>query len=136
MDLKQILREGDPIAREPALDAFHAQSMRQRVMLEVAEREGFSRAGVTEREGFVEREGFTRAFTLWWLRPVAVAGALAACLAAGVGLGLRITTGDGRPYVERPFQGRGPDSAPPRQLQFATPGGTRIIWTFHQEFDL
>ena len=26
--------------------------------------------------------------------------------------------------------------APPRQLQFATPGGTRIIWVFNSDLDL
>ena len=70
---------------------------------------------------------------------------------AAIGIGLRINTGDVSPaYVERPFppslgygetrrslgvggQGRG---QAPRQLQFATPGGTRIIWTFHEGFSL
>ena len=28
------------------------------------------------------------------------------------------------------------DRAETRQLQFATPGGTRIIWVFNSEFDL
>jgi hypothetical protein len=128
MELNQILPDGDPIAREPGLDAFHAEAMRQRVLLE---------ARNSEREGFGEREWFTRAFARPWLRPVAVAGALAACLAAGVGIGLRINENESATerssYVGRPFQGR---LAPPRQLQFATPGGTRIIWTFHQEIDL
>jgi hypothetical protein len=27
-------------------------------------------------------------------------------------------------------------SVPNRQLQFLTPGGTRIIWVFNSEFDL
>jgi len=26
--------------------------------------------------------------------------------------------------------------AGPRQMQFASPGGTRIIWTFHHDLDL
>jgi len=113
-DLKQQLIEGDPVAREPELDDFHAQTMRQRMLFEArAEREGFSRA--------------------WRLRPIAVAGALAACLVAGVGIGLRINEPAPSTFVGRPADGR---QAPPRQLQFSTPGGTRIIWTFHQEFDL
>jgi hypothetical protein len=122
MKLKQYLIEGDPVAREPELDEFHAQTMRQRVLLETR--------GV-ERDGQMEREGFSRA----WLRPIAVAGALAACLVVAVVVGLRISNND-TAYVGRPFQGRQPQTAPPRQLQFATPGGTRIIWTLHQEFDL
>jgi len=126
MDFKRQLIEGDPVAREPGLDAFHAQAMRQRVILEARD---------AEREGFrdEEREGFSRAITLWWLRPIVVAGALAACLVAGVGIGLRLNDHEAMTSVGRSFQGR---QIPPRQLQFATPGGTRVIWTFHQEIDL
>jgi hypothetical protein len=114
MNLKQHLIDGDPVAREPELGGFHADAMRQRMLAEA----------VIEPTAPV----------LWWLRPIAVAGALVACLIAAIGIGLRINTGDVSPtYVARPFQGRG---QPPRQLQFASPGGTRIIWTFHQEFDL
>jgi hypothetical protein len=68
---------------------------------------------------------------LWWLSPIAVGAALAMCLLVAIGLGLRIST---PAYVERPVEGRGQRA--PRQMQFAAPGGTRIIWTFHQEFDL
>src|SRR5580765_4494495 len=119
-DYKKFLVDGDPAAREPGLDEFHANAMRQRMLLEVrAEREA----------GSVEREGFSRA-TAWWLRPIAVAGAVAACLLVAVVVGLRINT---PAYPGRPVDGR---QTPPRQLQFATPGGTRIIWTFHQEIDL
>jgi hypothetical protein len=114
-DYRRHLVDGDPIAREPELDAFHAQAMRQRVLVEAQTQPSAAAA-------------------LWWLRPIAVAGALAMCLLVAVAVGLRMNSGDVSPaYVERPFQGRG---QPPRQLQFASPGGTRIIWTFHQEFDL
>jgi|SRR6185436_19804056 len=132
-DYKTLLVDGDPVAREPGLDAFHANAMRQRMLLEARmEREDSSRADLA-------REGFSRA-TAWWLRPIAVVGAVAACLVVAIVVGLRIndnesaTPATGRSgYVGRPFQGR---RTPPRQLQFATPGGTRIIWTFHQEIDL
>jgi len=120
-DLKQHLIDGDPVAREPGLDPFHAQTMRQRVLVEACNQPAAAPA-------------------FWWLRPVAVACALAACLVVAVVVGLRISES---PYVERPFQGRGQSqgrgrgpSVPPRQLQFATPGGTRIIWTLHQDLDL
>ena len=121
MKLKQHLIAGDPVTREPELDAFHAQAMRQRVLLEAATQPAVAPA-------------------LWWLRPIAVAGALAAGLVVAIVVGMRLNTGDVSPasvgqYVERPFQGRG-QLQPPRQMQFAAPGGTRIIWTFHQEFDL
>ena len=127
MDFKQQLIHGDPVAREPGLDELHAQTIRQRMLLEArstrVEREDFNRAfGRT-----VEREGFSRAFV--------VAGALAACLVAGVSIGLRMNVPQPIAPAGRPFQG-GQDQPQTRQLQFATPGGTRIIWTFHQEFDL
>ena len=119
-DYRRHLIDGDP-ARDGGLDAFHADTMRQRVLLE---------ARAAEREGLMEREGFSRALA-WWLRPIAVAGALAACLVVAIIVGTRINPGDVSPA--RPAQVL---QSPPRQLQFSTPGGTRIIWTFHQEFDL
>ena len=120
MDFKQQLIDGDPVAREPGLDEFHAQAMRQRMLLEAG----------AER---VEREDGSRTFGRPWLRPVALAAALVVCLVTGVAVGLRMNQQE--PAVGRPFQGR-QNEPQTRQLQFATPGGTRIIWTFHQEFDL
>lgn len=119
MDLKHHLSESDPVAREPGLDAFHVDAMRQRVLREArdAEREGV---------GDAERKGFSRA---WWLRPSAVATALAVCLATAVAIGLRMN--ERQPLAPAPAA-----QETTRQLQFATPGGTRIIWTFHQELDL
>jgi hypothetical protein len=118
MNIRQQLVDGDPVAREPELDAADAAAIRQRVLVE-------ARAA-----------GVSASPRLWWFSPIAVGAALAMCLLVAIGLGLRISTPSD---VERPFQGRGQNQdpgQPPRQLQFATPGGTRIIWTFHQEFDL
>jgi hypothetical protein len=115
MNLKQQLLDGDPVAREPELDAFEAQAMRQRVLVEA-------------------RNQPSTAPGLWWLRPIAVAGAVAACLLVAIAVGLRINPGDVAPVsAGRPSPSR---QSPPRQMQFASPGGTRIIWTFHQEMDL
>ena len=65
-----------------------------------------------------------------WRRPLALAAA--ACLTIGVGA-----------VVGRRFEAHGPPapgavggSAPQLQLQFATPGGTRIIWVFNADLDL
>ena len=107
MDFKQQLIDGDPVAREPGLDAFHADTMRQRMLLE-------------SRNAPLERDGFSRAL---------VAGAVAACLIAGIAVGLRMN----ETQPSAPARVAEPAT---RQLQFATPGGTRIIWTFHQEIDL
>ena len=114
MTLKRYLAEGDPVAREPELDAFHAQLIRQRVIVEAHTQPSAGPA-------------------LWWLRPIAVAGAVAACLLIAIGVGMRIDNGGPSPSVA---VGRRLESQPPRQMQFASPGGTRIIWTFHQEMDL
>jgi hypothetical protein len=119
MNLKQQLTAGDPVAREPQFDEFHARTMRQRVLLE---------ARTAEREGAAAREGFSRAFG-WWLRPVAVAAAMAVCLMAGILIGMRINSSS----AAQPLPG--PEERP-RQVQFSTPGGTRIIWTLHQDLDL
>ena len=108
-DYRRLLAEGDPVAREPELDVFHAQTMRQRVVLE-------------SRSERVEREVLSRA--------LAVAAAIAACLIVGVTVGLRMN--DRQPLAPAPVA----THTTPRQMQFSTPGGTRIIWTFHQEFDL
>ena len=121
MDLRKQLTDADPAAREPELDAFHAQTMRQRVVLEARH------AKRTER---TEREGFSRAFSRAWLQPVAVLGALAVCLAAGIAVGSRMNT-------EQPVGSPEPARiSTTRQLHFATAGGTRIIWTFNQELSL
>ena len=111
MTLKQRLTDGDPVALEPELDAFHAQTMRQRVLLEASSQPASARA-------------------LWWLSPIAVAGAVAACLLIAIAIGVRLDRGGSSPAVGQP------PAQSPRQMQFATPGGTRIIWTFHQEMDL
>src|SRR2546430_15365894 len=98
-DLKQRLIDGDPVAREPERDAFDAQAIRQRVLVEA-------------------RNQPAAAPAFWWLRPITVACALAVCLVVAIGIGLRISSDDVRSaYVERPFQGRGRSlSVPARQL--------------------
>jgi len=110
MDLRKQLIDGDPVAHEPELSARHTQAMRQRVLLEAR-----------TQQATTEREGLSRAFGL--------AAALAACLIAGVTIGLRMN--ERQPIAPAPAS-----QHVVRQLQFSTPGGTRIIWTFHQEFEL
>jgi hypothetical protein len=107
-DLKAQLLDGDPIAREGELDAAEAQKLRHRILIKAAARPAPS----------------------WWPRPLAVAAALAACLLLAITIGGRLDSNDAR--VAR----SAPKATPARQMQFAAPGGTRIIWTFHQELDL
>ena len=74
-----------------------------------------------------------------WLRPLAVAATVVAMIAVGIAIGQRF---DARPVVGDASNGTddslpvrpAPDGA--RQLQFSTPGGTRIIWIFNSDLDL
>jgi hypothetical protein len=69
---------------------------------------------------------------LWW-RPLAVGAVLALMVASGVVIGRRIPVAvDEHVGV---VQGV-PDAGERRQVQFSTPGGTRIIWTIDPNFRL
>ena len=115
-EIRELLRDGDPLAGEPSLSAADVQRMRHTVL-----------SGATSRP------------SSWWPQPILVAATIALTLTASVALGRRLlrppeSARDGRaaPLV--------PDSGPHvparRQLQFATPGGTRIIWVFNSDFTL
>lgn len=70
---------------------------------------------------------------LLWPRAVAVAATIALMIAGGTAVGLRMP----EHQSVLPEAGAMPDAAgEPRQLQFSTPGGTRIIWVFNSELDL
>ena len=79
-----------------------------------------------------------------WMRPVFVAATAVAIIVVGVVVGLRpdLSKSAG-PRATSPAAGQ-PDSIsdtaragePDRQLQFLTPGGTRIIWVFNSDLDL
>ena len=114
--LRDAIANGDPIAREGGLSATDADRIRRVVVA----------ASDTERE------------TGFWPRPIFVAATLAVTMLVGSVIGTR-------------FPRSGTRSAPPaaainasqpamqlaerRQLQFATPGGTRIIWVFDPAFN-
>jgi hypothetical protein len=67
-----------------------------------------------------------------WRNPLAVGAALALMVASGMVAGLRMVPVD-EPGVTIP---QAPDAGERRQVQFATPGGTRIVWTIDPEFRL
>jgi hypothetical protein len=83
-----------------------------------------------------------------WMRPVFVAATAVAIIAVGVAAGLRLDlsiesdhAGSGKtlpPVTGQPGSVSDGASAgePNRQLQFLTPGGTRIIWVFNSDLDL
>src|SRR5262249_28586140 len=105
----------DPLAREPGLAPADAAAIR-RVVLAAADREAFGPA--------------------LWPRPLFLATTIAATVIVGVLVG-RSRPWPATPSV-RPTVAAGAsavsDPAARRQLQFATPGGTRIIWVFDPDF--
>jgi hypothetical protein len=116
-DVKQHLMEGDPLIneKEPGLTPAAASEMRRVVLAAVVERAPQPAAA-------------------WWPGPFVMAAAVAACLLVGISIGLRLN-----PVARGAAPGAGVQAATPdarRQLQFVTAGGTRIIWTFHENFEL
>ena len=110
-NLGKQLRDGDPLGDAPSLLPREVQRIRQAVIAEVG-----------------------RPSALWWPRPAVVAATVAATLAVGVAIGRSLPheTPVSPGIVER-TEGVEPDR---RQVQFATPGGTRIIWVIDPDFDL
>lgn len=118
-DWRSRLREGDP-ARDAEMSADNVRRIRSVVL--AAAHDADRSEGFTWPRSFVLT---TAALT------VTCAVALVALQqnisetrrAAGVS-GAAVTISESNPVVQR------------QQLQFATPGGTRIIWVFDSEFDI
>jgi hypothetical protein len=116
-NLRDALKVSDPVAREPGLSDDERRALR--------------RTAVAAADRARERAP-------WW-RPTVMAATIAVVIAAGIAgrnyLPLRVrehaTPRIGRP--PQPVQTTSADDAR-RQIQFATPGGTRIIWIFDPEF--
>lgn len=110
-DLADILRAGDPAA-DSELSPMQVDAMRRSV-LDAARRPDVVRTP--------------------WQQPLAVAAMVALTIAAGVMAGRSLPVPDAAP---EPDPARAVPTDQRRQLQFSTPGGTRIIWVFDPEFDL
>src|SRR5262249_60440943 len=111
-DVGDVLRAADPLAAndaDRALSAADAQAIRRRMLAALDE---------------------PRSSAMFWPRPLAIAATIALALAAGVVAGRQVGRDVGQEFS--PAVGAGAV----RQLQFATPGGTRIIWTFNPDFGL
>jgi hypothetical protein len=118
-DLTTLLKDGDPVREDGELAPNDAQRMR-RAIVAAAFEPSPSRTP--------------------WQRPLAIAavGALLIVVATVAGHGvflhrepIQATTTDPVALV-----GEGGGAGERRQLQFATPGGTRIIWIFDQDLRL
>jgi hypothetical protein len=112
-DMGKHLLVGDPLADAPALPPDEVQQMRRAV---VAAARGPAPA--------------------WWPRPVMVGATIAATLVAGVLIGRRLPHADPPALLPAGIvEGQTVEPAR-RQVQFDTPGGTRIIWVIDPDFDL
>ncbi len=116
-DLGKLLRDADPLAREGGLAPDDAHAMRRVVV------------AATEDD---------RAAMLW-PRPMFVAATIVLMIATGVLVGRRLPGVDGARMATHSAGSSAAvasaSSGSRRQLQFATPGGTRIIWVFDPEFN-
>jgi hypothetical protein len=111
--LQKLLQEGDPITHEPAMTPDEIEWMRHLV---------------------VASEGRTPR-TSWSMR-VAYASAFAAVIGVSGWLNYE-TTREAQPTSAANNAGSLPTArSERRQLQFATPGGTRVIWVFDSNFEM
>lgn len=67
-----------------------------------------------------------------WYQPLAMAALVILMIGVGAVVGQRAEWRDVPPPSAAGFHD---DHGERRQLQFSTPGGTRIIWVFNSEFD-
>jgi hypothetical protein len=110
--LADWLRDGDPVGHDPGLSDDESAELRRRV---------------------VQAAGGRAAGRFGWREPLILVGALALLVLAAI-----VT--DQRRIPSSPAAAASPAhrvrTDERRQLQFATPGGTRIIWTFDPDFNL
>ena len=116
-DLTRLLREGDPVQEDGQLGADDAQRMRRTVLASV-----FERAIVA----------------LPWRRPFALAAMAVVLVIIGATAGHQALRQRALPPATSagltPIDAQGGGDR--RQLQFSTPGGTRIIWIFDENLRL
>ena len=117
-DLHTLLNAGDPLREDAGLSPVDAERMR-RVIVSAAVESAPMRTP--------------------WLRPFAIAAVGALLVVVGTMTGHRmIVEPVPAPVTSDPLAAIGGSAAGDdrRQLQFATPGGTRIIWIFDQNLRL
>jgi hypothetical protein len=116
-DIKSLLRDADPVRHEDGLSSDDAQSIRREMLAALAD------APVAVPA---------------WRRPLTLAAAAALIFGVSGVMGHR-SSWNVESSREPVFAGADDDasgSVDRRQLQFATPGGTRIIWIFDQNLRL
>ncbi len=121
-DWRTLLREVDARNETERLSADDADSMRRAMLAAAAENRPEAARGS-------------------WMRPLLVAATVVAMIAGGIMAGRRLDlqTAPENPAAQVSASVGSPPAGiavPNRQLQFLTPGGTRIIWVFNSDFDL
>lgn len=111
--IRELLEDADPLRHEPELSAADAEGMR--------------RAIVSSSRSAEQRISF-------WPRAFALAAAILMVVAIGA-LGVRRQPAQEKSVAPAQTVIE-PDAGERRQLQFSTPGGTRIIWTLDPHFKL
>ena len=109
-DWRTALREGDPGAHA-ALTGDEVERVRRAVLSAVP----MSRQAAP------------------WAQPLLVAVTIALMIGSGAMMGRRAADADADAVRPAPVAD---DEPVARQLQFSTPGGTRIIWTFNPDLHL
>jgi hypothetical protein len=112
-DWRTALRDADP-GEHAQLPASDVQAMRRAVLAATV-----GRAPAAPR---------------LWVQPLLVAATIALMIGTGVMAGRKAAVTESRSPIHTTTTDPGDQEK--RQLQFATPGGTRIIWVFNPEFQV
>jgi hypothetical protein len=111
-DLRDRLRDADPLANEPALPPEEVAAIRRRMLDAIVE---------------------PRRSVFAWKRTLAIAAAVALVAVAGIDSARRTARQD---HGSAPLASIPPSDTTRTQLHFSTPGGTRIVWTLDPAFQL
>ena len=114
-ELRDLLKDADPVVNEPPLSDADAQRMRRAIVAE----------GESRQSSFVE---WTRGS--WAAATVVIAVTIAVSLSRWTRPGENVLrdTAAAAPGVAVP------EAATRRQVQLIAPGGTRVIWVFNSDF--
>jgi hypothetical protein len=114
-DVRSLLERADPLRSESGMSEADAAQMRHAILSAARDSQA------------------ARMIPMIWPRAVAVAAAVVLLVVVATIAGSRRPGSVAAPPVEKAVAV--PEAAGERlQLQFATPGGTRVIWTLDPEF--
>lgn len=105
-DVRKLLQGSDPVVHEPGLSAAELQAVRRVLLSALPETEPGA----------------------WWAAPVLLATTIGVALWIGIVLGTHLPPPKSTPVNTHTVE--------QRQIQFETPGGTRIIWVLNSDFEL